>query len=270
MSEFALFKTVLEDYNRDKVLDKVDNNVFSCCHENLIEEKGISCCIDCGQEMQHKMQHDKEWRYYGQSDSKHSSDPNRVQMRKVEEKGIYKDVENLAFTDSIIHEANKLYSEVTNGRILRGSSRKSIVFACVFHSLKIHGKPQTLECLIKIFNLDRKTALKGLKTVNLNAPKNSKIRTTYITPINLIEEIMDIFSANTQQKKEVIDLYLKIKNRSSKLNRSRPQSVASAVVYYWSYNNTNNISLKDFAKKVALSELTINKIFKEIEQILEH
>lgn len=272
MSDFILFNQVLDEYNKTQDIISCEENITTivCSHVNIISEKGIGVCIDCGEEIQQKIDHDKEWRYYGQSDNKHTSNPNRVQMRKIEERSIYKDVESLGFSENIISKANKLYAQVTQGKIFRGNSRKAIVFACVFHAYKISDKPQSHDKLIKIFNLNRKTGLKGLKYVNLCAPKNSKIRTTYITPINLVEEIMDQFSATFEQKQEVCDIYEQIKNRSSRLNRSRPQSVASGIVFYWICLKEKDISLKDFAKKVTLSELTINKMTKEIVDVLQN
>jgi len=41
------------------------------------------------------------------------------------------------------------------------------------------------------------------------------------------------------------------------------------LVFYWTCLKGKNISLKDFAKKVMLSELTINKIAKEIAEVLD-
>ncbi len=40
------------------------------------------------------------------------------------------------------------------------------------------------------------------------------------------------------------------------------------VVYYWVCLNKKDISLKEFTKKVALSELTISKMAKLIAEIL--
>ena len=281
MSDFDLFNKALEEYKKMKISDEyLDNNSsecsspresnsVSCSHENIISEKGVSVCVDCGEEIYQSITHEKEWRYYGQNDMKHSSDPNRVQMRKTEERSIFKDVENLGFSESIIVKANKIYAQVTEGKIFRGNHRKAIVFACVFHAYKMSGKPQSHERLIQIFNLSRKTGLRGLKYVNLYAPKDSKIRTTYITPINLVEEIIEKFSATKEQKQEVVELYEKIKNKSSRLNRSRPQSVASGLVFYWISMKGKEINIKDFAKKVILSELTISRISKEIQDVLQ-
>jgi len=273
MSDFSLFEQALEEYEKATPVtgeqDSQNNERdTSCMHDNIIHEKGVSVCIDCGEEIQSKLEHDKEWRYYGYGDTKHTSDPNRVQMRKLEERSIYKDVENLGFSESIVSRANKIYAQVTRGKIFRGNSRRAIVFACIFHAYKLANHPQSHERLIRIFSLNRKAGLKGLKYVNLYAPKDSKIRTTYITAQNLVGEILELFSATKEQKQEVLDLYEKIKNKSSRLNRSRPQSVASGIVFYWICSKGKDITLKEFAKKVTLSELTINKIAKEISEVL--
>ena len=239
-----------------------------CTHKNIVNENGANVCYDCGKEIEKTIFQDKEWRYYGTSDKKRTSDPNRVHIRKIDDRNIFKDVENMKFSDKIVALANQIYIQVTKGAIYRGNSRRSIVFAALFHSLKISGKPQSHEKLMKIFDLNKKTGLKGLKIVNLNAPKDSIIHTTYITPVNIIEDIMDKFEATDEQKKEVFYLYDKIKNKSSKINRSRPGSIASGLVYFWVSLKNINVSIKDFAKKVELSELTIVKISKEISDIL--
>jgi len=174
----------------------------------------------------------------------------------------------MGFSEKIVSMANQLYLQVTKGQIFRGNSRKAIVFACIFHSFKVNGKAQTHDNLIKIFEIDRKNGLKGLKHVALNIPKDSIIHNPYITPVNLIDDIMDKFNATDVHKAEVLCLYEKIKNRSSKINRSRPQSVSSGLIYYWICIKGLEISLKDFAVKTGLSELTISKITQEIARVL--
>jgi|TARA_B100001059_G_scaffold236660_1_gene288770 transcription initiation factor TFIIIB Brf1 subunit/transcription initiation factor TFIIB len=269
MSQFELFNQALAAYKNIKipvVIPKKDLTV--CQHYDVTTEAGVVTCISCGEEIQRTITHEKEWRYYGPSDSRRSSDPNRVQMRKIEERNINKDVENMGFSETIVTKADELYTQVTKGQIYRGNSRKAIVFACIFHAYKMSGKHQTPDNLVKLFGLSRKNGLHGLKIVAVNAPKDSKIHTTVITPVHLVHDIMSKFRATPDQKKEVIHLYARIKNRSSKLNRSRPQSVAAAITYYWIKKKKLDINLKDFAKKVDLSELTINKNAKEVALVL--
>ena len=269
MTDFSLFDLALSKYNESAVVVDKSLDEGICAHEEVSSEGGVVTCEICGEEISKIIQHEKEWRYYGPSDGKRASDPNRVQMRKESDRSIFKDVETMGFSDKIVFSANKIYSQVTHGQIFRGQSRKSIIFACIYHAYKLSDKPKSHEELIRIFGLDKKTGLKGLKMVNLAAPKNSKIHTTYITPATLIADIMDKFEASDSQKTEVEELYEKTRNKSSKLNRARPQSVASGITYYWICKKHIDISLKRFAEKVNLSELTISKISKEIGIVLD-
>jgi len=245
-----------------------NNDCLECTHAVIINEGGTKICELCGMEMPRELDNSKEWRYYGAADTRHAFDPSRCHMRKQDERTINKDVENMGFSDIVIEKANLYYELVTNGKIFRGNSRKAIIFACVFHAYKILGNPQSCDSLIEIFNLDKKIGLRGLKHVNLKIPKDSEIKTTYITPEHLIVDIMDKFEATPTQKTEVIDIYKQIINRSSILNRSRPQSVAAGIVRYYILINGKDINMNEFRAKVKLSELTINRIVKEIATLM--
>ena len=243
-------------------------NINECAHQNTIQSNGYLICTDCGHQCEKQLTYDREWRYYGASDTKYASDPNRCQARKTTEKTIYKDVEKLGFSNKIITDANQLYQQVTNKQIFRGNTRRAIVFACIFHIYKLEDNPQTCESLMNVFGITKKNALKGLKFVNLNASKDSTIRSTYITVETIINDIMNKFSASEQDKQSVLDIYHKIKNKSSIINRSRPQSVAAGIVRYYSIQKNKKISMTDFKQMVELSELTINRISKEVQRIL--
>ena len=90
----------------------------------------------------------------------------------------------------------------------------------------------------------------------------------FITPLSLFDDILNKFKASETQKADVIDLYNKIKNRSSLLNRSRPMSVAAGIVWYWIVLRGIKINIKEYSKKVGLSDMTIIKINREIIKIV--
>jgi len=259
------------DGNEDNYEDNKEdgNKNKNCKHENVINEQGTVLCKDCGLEISKVMSYEKDWRYYGSDDTRKNSDPNRCHIRKIEDKSIFKDVENLGFSDKIVNTANDIYTQVTKGKIFRGNSRKAIIFGCIFHSIKLNGKSYTCDSLREIFKLDRKVILRGLKHVSLNAPKTSHIRIKQ-NFTDLIEECSTKFDLTQDDKKEILDIYEKVKNRSPIINRSRPQSVTSSLIYFFlcRKKGSNNVNIKDFIKKVKLSELTITKITKEISRII--
>ena len=236
-----------------------------CAHVNWSVESANKVCEDCGVVIAKEDDADE----IGLHAVKYNTDPKRCHARRSEEKGIYRDVEKMGFSDKIVSIANGLYEQVSKGKIYRGNSRKGIVFACIFHAYKINQNPQSCEQLIEIFGIERKVGLKGLKFVNLNSPKDSKFREYQVGTEDIIGEIMDKFNANDAQKKEAVAIYHRIKNKSSLLNRSRPQSVASGVVRYYISQKNKDIGMDFFKSRVKLSELTINRIVGEIENLLD-
>jgi transcription initiation factor TFIIIB Brf1 subunit/transcription initiation factor TFIIB len=240
-------------------------------HTNVVDEAGVRICEGCGLELSKEVQFNKEWRWHG-SDSRHGADPNRVHQRRAEECTIHADVASLALGDKIVEAANRLYVSVTCGHICRGNSRRAIVFACVFHAYKLSGQPQSHDSLIRVFQLTRKIGLKGLKFVNLHAAKSTLVHSPALSLVALIETIMVTFRATRAQMNEVKELYDRVQNRSSRLNRSRPQSVAAGLIYYWlrhrNPESAVSVSLADFTHVVQLSELTIRKVTVEIGHVL--
>lgn len=236
-----------------------------CVHMNWSMESFNKICEDCGMVISREDDVEEDLHPV----AKYNTDPKRCHARRSEEKGIFRDVEKLGFSDKIVSIANMMYEQVTRGRIFRGNSRKGIIFACIFHAYKINENPQSCEQLIEIFGIERKIGLKGLKFVNLNSPKDSKFREYQISTEDIIREIMDKFNGNEMQKQEAIDIYHRIQNRSSLLNRSRPQSVAAGVVRCYILQKNKDISMDFFKSRVHLSELTILRIVAEIENILD-
>lgn len=265
MEEFDVFEEFEEIESDESELEAEE-----CEHKDIVNDNGLVSCVDCGMEVSKIVSYEKDWRYYGSDDTRKNSDPNRCHIRKIEDKSIFKDVETFGFSEKIVNLANDIYTEVTKGKIYRGNSRKAIIFGCIFHSIKINGKMYSCESLRSIFKLDKKIILKGLKHVNLNSSKNSNIVNRYITPIELVNEYITKFNHDEEDKISINGIYERIKNKSSVINRSRPQSVASSIIYFHFSNKfgSNNFSIKDFIKKIKLSELTINKITKEIKRIL--
>jgi hypothetical protein len=267
--KFLIFNEFdIEENNEDENCE--ENCEEICDHANTIDDSGILLCNDCGLEMCKLMIYEKDWKYNkaGSCDTK-VLDSSRCFIRRNDDKTIFKDVENFGFSEKIVNVANDIYDKVTKGKIYRGNSRKAIVFGCIFNSCKITGMPHSCDLLREIFHLDRKIILRGLKYVNLNAPK-TPININYITPIELINEYIRKNNLPEEQRLEIISLYNKTKDKSSVITRSRPQSIANSYIYFYMTKKlgANNFNLKEFAKKIKLSELTILKLCREINKII--
>lgn len=278
LQEYDEFDYENEDSNvKEQIILDVNNYTNCdvtefCDHQNLLKQNnGKEICCDCGIEVYQQLSLEPEWRYYGENDSRHFSDPNRCQMRKIEDKGIYKDIENLDFDVDIVEEANKLYNLITSGTIRRGNFRKSVIFACIFNACKYRGEPVSPDELQDKLTLSKKDISTGLKFFNLKCRYIKEIKEkkiSYISPVIFIPRVMKKFNSNQYHIDKVTELYNMIQNKSSLLNRSNPQSVISGLVFYYCRLIGKNITCSKFSSIVNLSDITVSRISKNVSEIL--
>ena len=141
---FEKLKNLVEEKQENKYKDT------TCSHKNITTQGMNSVCEECGVIVSKNFSYEREWRYYGTNDTRHNSDPNRCNIRKLDDKGIFKDVEKYQINPKIINTANDIYETVTNHKIYRGNTRKGIIFACVYHAYNINNNPQSCKNLIQI------------------------------------------------------------------------------------------------------------------------
>lgn len=249
MNEFKLFNKLLP-----QTCTVLPFPISTCSHTTMINYT----CSECGIEVDKKAI-DKEWNY--------GSDPSRCYIRKSKDNTIHHDITQINISDNIKDLANHIYNEACGEEIHRALFRKAIVFASVFNAYKLVQNPQSCNNLIKLFKIKRKTALRGIKYINKNLPDKSTILTLYINPTHLIYEFMRKFDTSKEQIDNVISLYHSIEGKSDILNRSRPQSSAAGIIYYYTLLQGRPIDIKTFIKKVELSELTVRKIAVECSRL---
>lgn len=266
------FKKISQTEDNDSSTEekKPDFDIFKTCKHEMVENiNSVNTCLDCGKEINIIRSFEKEWRYYEGTEGA-GDDPSRCHYRKTVEKTIMKDVSNMGFSKYIIDKANGLFDEVTKGDIYRGNSRKAIVFACIFEAYKQSGQPKSLEFLQEKFRLQRKVISKGINHVGMNTSKKKKCSTASLSPVDLITETMNKLDADEKQIKNTMEIYNNIKNRSSLLNRSKPRSISTGVIWFYCVYTKKSITIKELSTISNLSEATIEKIAKEIDRIFKY
>jgi transcription initiation factor TFIIIB Brf1 subunit/transcription initiation factor TFIIB len=240
-----------------------------CPHSSIINEGGIDVCVDCGENIQIES-FDTEWRYYGDGDKSKSYDPSRCQYKKPQDKGIKKELEKMGFSRDVIVKADYYYQKVTQGDIKRSALRKGIIFSCVLFAYKHYKMRITTDELDEIFKIGRKNMSKGLTYFKTNIPKNEidYDNFDYATAEHFIPKILEKWNVKEEHVNYVLNLYKRLSNKSHLINTSNPQSVSSGLVYYYLKKLDLEITPSKFGKLVGLSEITINRITNEIEDIL--
>ena len=249
-----------------------DCGYVKCLHPDVHkDESGIFICKVCNEEL-NPLDFQQEWTWYGASDNRSTKDPSRCHKTKSVPKGIrnvFKD-NRIDISNMMLDIMEKKYEIVIEKtRVTRGSGRNSIIAAILFYTYQEFGEFRTAEYIRDKFNLQPKHMSSGIAKYLETFPE---ARDIHISPEILIPWLMKLTNIDKSHHKRILYINDYIKNASETINRSNPQSIAAAVIYFYlcinnEYKEKLGIHRRTFAEKTNLSDITITKLITEINRV---
>ena len=168
----------------------------------------------------------------------------------------------------IINEAKSLYKIISDTKISRGNNRKGIIAACIYFACKTCNVSRSSKEIADMFNIKISILTKGCKNfqdiLNMSENKNRINKADSIIPTDFIDRFCNRLSL---LDKDILNIK-KIAKKIHSLNLIsdiRPDSFASGCILLYCYNKNLNINKKQIANISKISEVTINKCFKKLE-----
>lgn len=169
----------------------------------------------------------------------------------------------------MIDEAFRQHKRISEMKTFRGCNREGIIAASVYIACRIHNNPRTAKEIATIFHLDNSDSTKGCKNAmqllnDMEKGENKILCKT--SPISFIERYCSRLNINKEITKVCLFVALKIE-KNNIIPENTPHSVAAGIVYFVSKSCNLNISKKDVNKCSEISEVTINKCYKKLDDI---
>ena len=150
--------------------------------------------------------------------------------------------------------------------IIRGKNRMSFIAACILFACRKKDKTRSPKEVAELFNLKYTEITKGCKIFQKLAKlKNIELKLNSSKPEHFILRFCD----ELKIKKEYIDQSIQIANNVQKLQIASvhtPISLATGSIYLMIHLNNLAIQKKTIADKFNVSQVTIAKAFKKLEQ----
>lgn len=158
----------------------------------------------------------------------------------------------------------------------RGDNKDGIIAASIYIASIIHDYHRTAKELAVMFNLDISSATKGCKMAqqiinDLEKDMDQTDKTLFCktTPKAFIERYCSKLNMNQKLTQWCYFIAVKI-DKNNMMPGNTPQSIAAGIVYFASKICKLNISKKEVNLISDISEVTITKCSKKIEQFSEH
>ena len=175
----------------------------------------------------------------------------------------------------IIDDAMCYHKKISEHKTFRGLNRDGIIAASIYISSRINNYPRTAKEIASIFVLDNTSATKGCKNATTiinelengmnNSEKTSMFQTT---PIAFIERYCSKLGINVELTKLCQFIALRIQKQNL-IPENTPHSIAAGIIYFVAQICNLNISKKSVNIISEISEVTINKCYKKLDDIKE-
>ena len=170
----------------------------------------------------------------------------------------------------IINEAKSIYKIVSSTKISRGSNREGSSAACVYFACKGCNVPRSSKEIAEMFNISINVMTKGVKKcqeiIYMNKSNKGRLsKTTSIKPGDLINRFCNKLNISEDLIKNIF-LICEITIKNNIISENTPPSIAAGCIYYYVKNKKLDITKKEISSICKISEVTINKCCKVLEE----
>ena len=167
-------------------------------------------------------------------------------------------------------EAKSLYKIITTTKITRGNNRKGIIASCLYFACKNCNVARSQKEIAKMFYIKIPVMTKGCKLfqeiIQLSNRKTRCSESKSISPEDFIDRFCNKLDLSKKQLLEIKLLHNNFKNISD----VRPDSYACGLIMLYGKLDNIKITKTDLSIISNISEVTINKCYKKIDELFKH
>ena len=172
----------------------------------------------------------------------------------------------------IIDDAIRLHKKISEQQTFRGLNRDGIIAASIYISCRQNSFPRTAKEIAHIFKLDSTSATKGCKNaisiinfIEKDLDYNDKIQLCTTSPSDFINRYCSKLHISVELTK-LCEFIAFIVQKNNIIPENTPHSIAAGIIYLVIFNFELNINKRELQKICDISEVTITKCFKKLEE----
>ncbi len=232
----------------------------------LLKESSYGCKVICPHKSSYEMKKIRRYTDWQSMPYKEKSQYDEFQRITIL-------AQNAGIPKMIIDDAMIYHKKISEAKTFRGCNRDGIIAATIYISCRINDYPRTAKEIATMFHLDNTSATKGCKNAStiINEIEHSmanedKTLFSKTTPSSFIDRYCSKLGINNELTM-VSKFVAKIIETKDLIPENTPHSIAAGIVYYVAQLCNLNICKKKISLVSEISEVTINKCFKKLEQL---
>jgi len=232
----------------------------------LLVESSYGCKVLCAGNSSYEMKKIRKWTEWQSMPHKEKSLYDEFQFITIM-------AQNAGIPKIFIDVAMTIHKDISEQKMFRGLNRDGIKAASIYISCRLNGCPRTSHEIAEIFKLDKTSATSGcsmavniLHNIERNVEPSQQTDLCTTTPSSFIDRFCSKLNINNELTMLSKFIANKLENQNI-ISDNTPHAIAAGIVYFVSQNCNLNINKMDIKQICGVSEVTINKCFKKMENI---
>ena len=232
----------------------------------LLKESSYGCKVICPHKSSYEMKKIRRYTDWQSMPYKEKSQYDEFQRITIL-------AQNAGIPKMIIDDAMIYHKKLSEAKTFRGCNRDGIIAATIYISCRINDYPRTAKEIATMFHLDNTSATKGCKNASsiINEIEHSmanedKTLFSKTTPSSFIDRYCSKLGINNELTM-VSKFVARIIETKGLIPENTPHSIAAGIVFYVAQICNLNICKKKINIVSEISEVTINKCYKKLEQL---
>jgi transcription initiation factor TFIIB len=248
--------------------DKNANDPTRCGNpiNPLLVESSFGCKVLCSTKSSYEMRKIRKWTEWQSMPHKEKSLYDEFQFITIM-------AQNAGIPKIFIDDAMVIHKDISEQKMFRGMNRDGIKSASIYISCRLNGCPRTAHEIAEIFKLDKTSATNGcsmavniLHNIERNFEPSQQTELCSTKPSAFIDRYCSKLNMNNELTMLSKFIAKKVEDNNI-INDNTPHSIAAGIVYFIAQNCNLNINKLDIKVVCGVSEVTINKCFKKLENI---
>ena len=248
--------------------DKNANDPTRCGNpiNPLLVESSYGCKVLCAGNSSYEMKKIRKWTEWQSMPHKEKSLYDEFQFITIM-------AQNAGIPKIFIDVAMTIHKDISEQKMFRGLNRDGIKAASIYISCRLNGCPRTSHEIAEIFKLDKTSAtsccsmaVNILHNIERNVEPSQQTDLCTTTPSSFIDRFCSKLNINNELTMLSKFIANKLENQNI-ISDNTPHAIAAGIVYFVSQNCNLNINKMDIKQICGVSEVTINKCFKKMENI---
>jgi len=232
----------------------------------LLIESSFGCKVMCSSKSSYEMRKIRKWTEW-------QSMPHKEKSLYEEFQFITSMAQNAGIPKIFTDYAMIIHKDISEQQMFRGMNRDGIKAASLYISCRVNGCPRSAHEIAEIFKLDKTSATNGcsmavniLQNIERNYEQSDQKELTSTKPSAFIERFCSRLNMNGELTLLSRFIAKKVEENDI-IEDNAPPSIAAGIIYFICYNCNLNVSKQDIKQVCNVSEPTINKCFKKLDNI---